>query len=128
MNNIERDEQRILSLYNRFYHGEDPTKELLYVISTYCTYMRDIPNLSEEFHRKYAKHYQSTQWYLVASCQTNFPEDLYDLSLENSSSGRCLFISPANFLTHLIKSNKVSEGWIRRNFYRIPPKVWEKVY
>lgn len=129
MSNLEKDERRVLQLYeNVNYFGENrlPHNVPLFVISTYCTYMRDITDLSEEFHRKYAKHYRSTQWYNVVSYQTNFPEDLYDLVLEEE--GARLFISIIHFLIYLISNNKVSENWIKRNLYRIPPKVWSQVY
>jgi hypothetical protein len=125
MNNIEKDEERVTQHYIKMFI-DNVRGNLFYYICTYSSYLMRIPDLSEEFHRKYAPYYDGTHWYTISNHQTNFPEDLYDLALDNTN--RPLFIGVNHFIKHLISNNKVSEKWIKRNFHRIPPEMWQKVY
>jgi hypothetical protein len=82
-------------------------------------FLVQIKDLSEEFHRKYSRFYKTIQWANVFCHQIKLSDKFYDDFFYK--------INVVGFV-EIIKNNRVSSKWIEKNFYRIPPEVWVKVY
>jgi hypothetical protein len=123
-NNIKRDEERIKEYYVRYYKVERETMDWFSAnwFNHYFLFLEEIPDLSEEFHRKYYSFYELTlHWGFVFFYQTNLSEQFYDDFFGN-------MVRLEDKLSVIIRNNRVSSKWIEKNLYRIPPEVWNKVY
>jgi hypothetical protein len=139
MNNIKRDEQRVFNYYTEYSFGYDIQKEFKEFLegpfditegnSSFCIspkffdsltgYLKGIPDLSEEFHRKYYKRYDLQSWDYVFLYQTKLSEQFYD-DFFHMMTKFCLSV--------IIKNNRVSSKWVEKNLHRIPQEVWKGVY
>jgi hypothetical protein len=125
MGDLERDVERVQTIYHKPPYSyrnvsQDINKKLNdHWFSEAWTFMKEITDISEEFHREYYKFYRHAHWIRVVEYQTKISDKFFE-DVFNDIGNDCKAI--------LIKYNKVSQKFVDDNKDSIPVEVWEKIY
>lgn len=126
MNELEKDEERVLDFIRNQLRDNIPKKD----ISKYEYYILKITDLSEQYWEKYFNDYYcslSSILYIIRN-QKNLLKEFYEKKLTGLFSSPNIWYNKTVVLINLLQYNKLSEDYIRKHPEIFDEEFWRKVH